>query len=93
MGFLGDTWPFFRPNFVNMETYRNQQQAQQVGQHTREYGDGRLFGCSSEVAVAQLQQVVTFRSVSCRPKAAQGPYAAVPWLSATRVSKHAVLEW
>ena len=21
-GFLGETWPYFRPNFVNMETYR-----------------------------------------------------------------------
>ena len=23
-GFLGDTWPYFRPNFVNMEAYREE---------------------------------------------------------------------
>ncbi len=29
-GFLGDTWPFFRPNFVNLEKYRAQYGARRV---------------------------------------------------------------
>lgn len=30
-GFLGETWPFFRPNFNNMEAQRQAFGAQQVG--------------------------------------------------------------
>ena len=29
-GFLGDTWPFFRPNFKNMEQYRTDMGADEV---------------------------------------------------------------
>ena len=29
-GFLGDTWPYFRPNFVNMEAYREEQGVDEV---------------------------------------------------------------
>ncbi|GFH08530.1 DNA_LIGASE_A3 domain-containing protein, partial [Haematococcus lacustris] len=29
-GFLGDTWPYFRPNFTNMEAVRQQYGAQRV---------------------------------------------------------------
>lgn len=29
-GFLGDTWPYFRPNFVNLEQYREQYGAARV---------------------------------------------------------------
>lgn len=30
-GFLGDTWPFFRPNFVNMDKHREERRAEEVG--------------------------------------------------------------
>ena len=29
-GFLGDTWPYFRPNFVNMESYREEHGVDEV---------------------------------------------------------------
>ena len=29
-GFLGDTWPYFRPNFTNMEAYREEHGADEV---------------------------------------------------------------
>jgi DNA ligase 1 len=29
-GFLGDTWPFFRPNFVNMDKHREERRAEEV---------------------------------------------------------------
>lgn len=29
-GFLGESWPFFRPNFVNMEQYRTDLNADEV---------------------------------------------------------------
>lgn len=29
-GFLGDTWPFFRPNFVNMDAHREARRAEEV---------------------------------------------------------------
>lgn len=29
-GYLGDTWPFFRPNFVNMEKHREECRAEEV---------------------------------------------------------------
>ena len=29
-GFLGDTWPFFRPNFSAMEAYREEQGVDEV---------------------------------------------------------------
>jgi hypothetical protein len=29
-GFCGDTWPFFRPNFVNLEAARQEAGAQEV---------------------------------------------------------------
>lgn len=29
-GFLGDTWPYFRPNFTNMEAYREEQGVDEV---------------------------------------------------------------
>lgn len=29
-GFLGDTWPFFRPNFVNMEKHMEERRAEEV---------------------------------------------------------------
>ena len=30
-GFLGDTWPYFRPNFTNCEQLRAQYSADEVG--------------------------------------------------------------
>ena len=73
MGFLGDTWPFFRPNFINMETYRNQQQAQEVGQR-------RMGGCLAAavrwqllsisvfyIQVGELQAKSCTRSICCCP--------------------------
>ena len=30
-GFLGESWPFFRPNFVNMEQYRTDMNVDEVG--------------------------------------------------------------
>lgn len=29
-GFLGESWPFFRPNFVNMEEYRTENNVDEV---------------------------------------------------------------
>ena len=29
-GFLGESWPFFRPNFVNMEEYRTARHVDEV---------------------------------------------------------------
>ena len=29
-GFLGDTWPYFRPHFQNMEAYREEQGVDEV---------------------------------------------------------------
>ena len=29
-GFLGESWPFFRPNFVNMEQYRTDMNVDEV---------------------------------------------------------------
>ena len=30
-GFLGESWPFFRPNFVNMEQLRSEHAVDEVG--------------------------------------------------------------
>ena len=32
-GFLGESWPFFRPNFVNMEQYRTDVGVDEVRQN------------------------------------------------------------
>ena len=37
-GFLGDTWPFFRPNFVNMDKHREERRAEEVGDNRRSRG-------------------------------------------------------
>ena len=36
-GFLGESWPFFRPNFVNMEQYKTDMDVDEVGyyKHSR----------------------------------------------------------
>ena len=33
-GFLGESWPFFRPNFVNMEQYRTDMGVDEVQEST-----------------------------------------------------------
>ena len=33
-GFLGESWPFFRPNFVNMEQYRTDTGVDEVREST-----------------------------------------------------------
>ena len=55
-GFLGDTWPFFRPNFVNMDKHREERRAEEVGSHASPRSDScRPAGQASGSLTSSLQ--------------------------------------
>lgn len=46
-GFLGESWPFFRPNFVNMEEYRTERNVDEV--HMQHVNDCPQCSCTVSV--------------------------------------------
>ena len=71
-GFLGESWPFFRPNFVNMEDYRTENNVDEVAAlHSRlsQDSDAHCNGAASLCIHEQCQaahQAVSPRASAVR---------------------------